>query len=134
MEGNGKAIGHDKLGRFVRGRPGGPGRPLGSRNRLSEKFLSDLQKVWLKKGAKALDRVADEEPAVLVKVVANLMPREMLAKVISVNANVDVPLFADAKNFLEAFRMARSYIGADEPPLIEATAEPEEAADELPPT
>jgi hypothetical protein len=115
MNGNGK----DKLGRFLPGRQGGPGRPLGSRNRLSEKFLSDLQKVWLKKGAKALDKVADENPEILVRVVASILPKQLDAMI-----NMDVNLFAKARTRLEAYRMARDFIGAedDEPPMIEAQA------------
>jgi hypothetical protein len=33
----------DERGRYQRGMPGGPGRPVGSRNKLSENFLADLQ-------------------------------------------------------------------------------------------
>jgi hypothetical protein len=115
MEGNGK----DKFGRFLPGRQGGPGRPVGSRNKLSEKFLSDLQRVWLKKGAKALDKVADENPEVLVRVVASILPRQLDAML-----DVNVNLFAKARTRLEAYRMARDFIGAEdsEPMLIEAQA------------
>jgi hypothetical protein len=115
VNGNGK----DKLGRFLPGRPGGPGRPVGSRNRLSAKFLSDLQKVWLKKGAAALDKVADHNPEILVRVVASILPKQLDAML---TMNVDI--FAKARTRLEAYRMARDFIGAEdeEPMLIEAQA------------
>jgi hypothetical protein len=111
--------GRSKTGQFLPGRQGGPGRPIGSRNRLSEKFLSDLQKVWLKKGAKALDKVADENPEILVRVVASILPKQLDAMI-----NMDVNLFAKARTRLEAYRLARDYIGAEnsEPMLIEAQA------------
>jgi hypothetical protein len=37
---NGVAI-RDERGRYLKGMPGGPGRPLGSRNKLTEDFLGD---------------------------------------------------------------------------------------------
>ena len=105
VNGNGK----DKLGRFLPGRPGGPGRPVGSRNRLSEKFLADLQRVWLKKGVAALDKVADPNPEVLVRVVASILPRQLDAML---TMNVDI--FAKARTRLEAYRLARDFIGAED--------------------
>ena len=117
MEGNG--TGRAKNGTFLPGRQGGPGRPVGSRNRLSEKFLADLQRVWLKKGAAALDKVADSNPEVLVRVVASILPRQLDAML---TMNVDI--FAKARTRLEAYRLARDFIGAEdeEPRLIEAQA------------
>jgi len=32
----------DKRGRYLRGMPGGPGRPLGSRNKLREDFFAEM--------------------------------------------------------------------------------------------
>jgi hypothetical protein len=114
-------------GTFVKGHKlVGNGRPLGSRNKLATAFLSDLQKQWLKSGKRALERTAEDDPVAFTKIVAGLLPREMLAQVISVSAHVDAGLFADAQNFREAFQLARQHIGADQPPLIEATAEPEQ--------
>jgi hypothetical protein len=126
------AIERNKTGQFVKGHRGGPGRPIGNRNKLATAFLADLQRQWMKSGRRALERTAEDDPVAFTKIVASLLPKEMLASVISVNANVgDVSLFADAQNFVEAFRMARNYIGADQPPLIEAAAEAEEATDEF---
>jgi len=115
-----------KTGQFVKGHaaPWG-GRKPGSRNKLAESFLSDLQKQWMKSGKRALERTAEADPVAFTKIVAGLLPREMLASVISVNTNVDVSLFADAKDFVEAMRIARNHIGAD-PLTIEATAQPEQ--------
>ncbi|MEJ1934422.1 hypothetical protein WDZ92_29860 [Nostoc sp. NIES-2111] len=61
---------------FDGSRPG-PGRPKGSRNKLSENFLRDVYDLWQAKGRDMLERVADEDPAKLVQVVANLLPKEM---------------------------------------------------------
>ena len=99
---NGKAhhpIERAKNGTFAPGHRGGPGRPVGSRNRLAESFLADLQKQWAKSGKKALERTATDDPVAFTKIVASLMPREMLASVINVNANIDARLLADVQTF-----------------------------------
>jgi hypothetical protein len=103
-------------GRFLRGHRSKGGRPLGSRNKLAEKFLADLQRQWMKSGKKALERTAEEDPVAFTKIVAGLMPKELDATL-----SVNVDLFARARTRLEAYRIARDFIGAeDEPPLIEA--------------
>jgi hypothetical protein len=108
---------------FVNGGKGGPGRPKGSRNRLSEDFLSDLANEWERSGPLALQRVATMEPATFVRVVASLMPRQF-------DASLDVAIGIDpaqARLFAQSFRLALDVLGAepegDDPPLIEAEAE-----------
>jgi hypothetical protein len=121
----GNGVERTRTGQFVRGHRGvaGAGRKVGSRNKLAESFLADLQKVWAKKGAAALNHVADTAPEVLVKVIAGILPRQLLAECITLNANVDAAsLFAQARDFNEAFALAKKYLGS-EPPLIESEAE-----------
>jgi hypothetical protein len=99
------AVERDQRGRFVSGhKAAGPGRPVGSRSRLGEAFLSDLRDCWERHGAMALARCAAEEPAQFVRVVASLMPRD-------VNLNVAV----DAGDFAMKFRQAVELLG-NEPP------------------
>ena len=51
MPTNGKSlVARDEQGRWLRGIPGGPGRPVGSRNKLSQDFLGDLQEDWEQHG------------------------------------------------------------------------------------
>jgi len=130
---NGKhhyAVERTKTGQFVKGHAAlWGGRPVGSRNKLATSFLDDLQRQWMKSGKRVLERTAEDDPVAFAKIVAGLLPKEVLASVISVNTNVDVSLFADAQNFVEAMRIARSHIGAD-PLTIEAPAEQDEP-DEL---
>jgi hypothetical protein len=42
--------------------PGGPGRPVGSRNRLSENFLADLQADWEQHGNEILSIMREKHP------------------------------------------------------------------------
>jgi hypothetical protein len=61
---NQKAIVRDQHGRWVKGVPGGPGRPVGSRNKLTEDFLSDMHAAWLERGPEVIDRLIAERPEV----------------------------------------------------------------------
>jgi hypothetical protein len=88
---------------FPPGVSGNPaGRPRGSRNRLADAFITDVRDVWEMHGRDALERVARDQPEVLVKVVASLMPRDVD---ISVSATVS------ATSFAENFRHALSLLG-----------------------
>jgi len=60
----------DERGRYLKGIAGGPGRPAGSRNRLTEDFLSDLHAAWQEHGREAIDRVVAERPEVFLAIVA----------------------------------------------------------------
>ena len=50
---------------FEKGHKGGPGRPQGGRNRLSERFLEDLADIWSRRGMQALEVVATQKPVEL---------------------------------------------------------------------
>jgi len=100
-------IERDSKGRFQIGhKSAGPGRPLGSRSRLSESFLEDLRNAWLEHGALALARCATEEPSQFCKIVASLMPRD-------VNLSVDL----SAAEFAVKFRTAVELLGNEPPPM-----------------
>ena len=60
----------DERGRYLKGIAGGPGRPPGSRNRLTEDFLGDVHAAWLERGREAIDRVIDERPEAFLGIVA----------------------------------------------------------------
>ena len=42
----------DKRGRYLKGMPGGPGRPLGSRKKMRDDF-ADMHTAWLERGPAA---------------------------------------------------------------------------------
>lgn len=85
-----------KSGRFQTGNIGG-GRKPGSRNKLSEAFLSDVEASWRQHGAEVLDRVARDEPGVYLRAIVALMPREAML-------NVDVALDVRIAEALEGLR------------------------------
>jgi hypothetical protein len=94
--------------RFKPGQSGNPaGRPKGARSRLGEKFLDDLCDRWEEHGKKALEICALREPATFIKVVANVLPRELLVKALNVNATIDFTNAEDARAFLKAYRYVR---------------------------
>ena len=57
-------VARDEHGRWLKGYSGGPGRPLGSRNKLSEDFLCDLQEDWEQHGKKILQIMREKFPEI----------------------------------------------------------------------
>lgn len=68
-----------ETGRFVSGNIGG-GRPKGSRNKLGEQFLADLQQLWAEEGEACLKEARTEKPMEFAKMVASLLPKELLVR------------------------------------------------------
>lgn len=63
--------------RFQPGESGNSlGRPLGSRNRLSEKFLDALCRDWEEHGPAVLKTVREDDPAAYLRVAASLLPKQ----------------------------------------------------------
>jgi hypothetical protein len=60
-------------GRFVTGNIGGPGRPRGSRNRLSEQFFADLCADWQAHGPETMAKVRRDFPVAYFRAVASLL-------------------------------------------------------------
>ena len=66
---------------FKPGNPGGPGRPLGSKNRLSEYFLHELADHFEEHGREAIERVCEDRPGEYLRIIASLIPKELLLEV-----------------------------------------------------
>ncbi len=62
---------------FQPGNPGGPGRPKGSRNKLTESFLDALHSDFQAHGAAAIEAARVENPLGYIRVVAGLMPAKV---------------------------------------------------------
>ncbi len=56
---------------------GNPGRPKGSRNKLSEAFLRVLSDDFQENGIEVIERLRQESPAQYANVIAKLMPKLM---------------------------------------------------------
>ena len=64
------------------GQSGNPkGRPKGSRNKLGESFLTDLQADWAEHGSAVIKTVRAERPHEYLKVVASILPKELNVRV-----------------------------------------------------
>ena len=63
---------------FQPGNPGGPGRPKGSKHRISEAFLRAIADDFEAHGIEAIEQCRRDDPATYVRVVASLIPKEVL--------------------------------------------------------
>lgn len=63
---------------FKKGQSGNPGgRSNTAKERVNRAFLRDLARTWEEKGAKMLDKLAEEDPATLVRAAVALVPKEL---------------------------------------------------------
>lgn len=61
-------------------KPGNPGRPKGSRNKLGEAFISALHDDFQDHGVKAIQEVRETRPHEYLKVVASILPKQLEIK------------------------------------------------------
>ena len=64
---------HDENGKFVKGNPGGPGRPRGMRDQLEYDFINAVQKEFALRGLAALSQLEAKE---LCDVAVKCLPKE----------------------------------------------------------
>ena len=74
---NGKNTGRGKPPVETQFKPGNPGRPKGSRNKLGEDFIQALYADFSEHGAAAIAVVRSEKPSDYVKVIASILPKEV---------------------------------------------------------
>jgi hypothetical protein len=64
---------------FKKGQSGNPkGRPKGSRNRLTDSVLKKIAEDFAAHSDEVLERVRNEEPALYLKFIISLLPRELV--------------------------------------------------------
>jgi hypothetical protein len=77
-----KPILRDEKGRWLQGSGSpSPGRPVSSRQRISERLLADLAVVWEEHGKTVLERLAKDDPAKLATIAYGLLPRDVFVRV-----------------------------------------------------
>jgi hypothetical protein len=60
------------------GQCGNPnGRPMGSRQKLTEKFINDLANHYEREGAKAIARVLKDNPVAYLQIICRLLPKDI---------------------------------------------------------
>jgi uncharacterized protein DUF5681 len=102
--------------RFKPGQSGNPGgRPRGARSRLGESFIESLAADFDEHGDGVIKVVRAREPATYLKIIKDILPREVLVKAFTAHANIDFTDVEDARTFLKAFR----YVRDAQPELIE---------------
>lgn len=69
----------DSQGRFLTGNTGG-GRRRGSRNRLTETFIAAIENDFAEHGPEALAKLRAVDPAAYLRIVASLVPRDLILK------------------------------------------------------
>lgn len=78
---------------FVKGQSGNPnGRPAGSKNKISEKFITAITADFEQHGETVIEKVRTEKPENYLKIVADLVPKDF-------NIEGNVGLTVTLRNF-----------------------------------
>lgn len=113
----------DDTGRFVYGHGNvGGGRPRGSRVKLSEAFLSDLNDAWDVHGVSALKTCATTEPTIFCRIVAGILPKKIDSTLEVTNIFGEFDL-QDAAQFAEAYRIAKRMLTPIPQSLVQVESE-----------
>lgn len=94
-------------------KPGNPGRPRGSRNKLGERFIAAMCADFEEHGASVIEHVREEDPAVYLRVVAGLVPAHVLVH----EARLDELSDEELSAYLIAVRQA---LGLRDAEVVEA--------------
>jgi hypothetical protein len=96
------------------GQSGNPaGRPLGSRHKLSDKFILALHDDFAEHGHAVIKKVREEHPAVYLQVIGKLVPRELHFRNDSVLAGISDEQLNDVLGRVTGALAARAPRGAD---------------------
>ncbi|CAB4157790.1 hypothetical protein UFOVP679_45 [uncultured Caudovirales phage] len=85
-------------------KPGNPGRPKGSRNKLGEAFLEALHDDFNTHGVAAIVQVREEKPDQYLKVIASILPKELNVNVNDTDAMSDDELISRLRRLDDTIR------------------------------
>src|SRR5262245_40163849 len=86
------------------GQSGNPaGRPLSSRQKISERLLSDLAEVWDAHGKRVLESLAISDPGKLATIAYGLLPKDVFVRVEDQRApgGLDPDAYASLRRLLD---------------------------------
>ena len=92
----------EKPWQFRKGQPGGPGRPPGMRNRLSETMLALMAADASEHGAEVLATVRKEKPHVWLQCMVALLPRQVAIEKVSPLGHLSDAEVAEIEQYLTA--------------------------------
>ena len=96
-------------------KPGNPGRPRGSRNKLGEAFIAALAEDFEKHGVQVIERVRIEKPEAYIKVIASLLPKDLNLNVTKLDDLTDEQLLERLRSLTkEAAPLLANLDGDDE--------------------
>ena len=89
---------------FKPGHPGGPGRPPGMRNRLTEIALQALGDDFAEHGKAAIEKVRREKTHIYLSIVASLLPRQVSIEKLSPFSDISDEELQQLEEYLAATR------------------------------
>jgi hypothetical protein len=107
-------------GSWLPGKSGNPGgRPIGSRQKISEALLGDLAEVWAERGQAVLHRLAVDDPGKLATIAYGLLPKDVFVRVEDQRTpgNLDADAYAALRSLLDVIE--RSKIEGDPQSVFE---------------
>jgi hypothetical protein len=93
----------------------GGGRPQGVRNRLSTKFLWDVLQQWEISGPAVLRIMAVERPAGFAKLVASVLPKELIVEAGGILADLSDE---EIETFINRLQRTQPKSDEDEPDVL----------------
>lgn len=85
-------------------KPGNPGRPKGSRNKLGEAFLEAMHADFEQHGTEVIARVRNEKPDQYLKVVASILPKDLNVNINNMDDLTDDQLIQRIRQLDSAIR------------------------------
>jgi hypothetical protein len=106
-----KPVIRDSKGRWLQGSGSpSPGRPPSSRQKIAERLLQDLSKVWNEHGASVLQHLAVNDPGKLATIAYGLLPKDIFIKVENTDplSQLDDEALGDLQSLLATIRSAKA--------------------------